>query len=150
MVKQKTIAQLRKEIAIQKKKIAMQKSVSKVISQRQRLSQELFQLKNERLIQTAKKAKKLSGRFSRGILRVGKKVAPVLQKQAKLIRDQQLRDDAIYFGRKKLKTKVKKTKTKSKATTRKIFVQGLGIVTQEIPRTEKRKKSRKKSRKKRR
>lgn len=135
----KTIAQLRKEIAIQKKKIAKQK-----------LSQELFQLKNERLIQTAKKAKRLSGKFSREILRVGKKVAPVLQKQARLIRDQQLRDDAIYFGRKKLKTKVKKRKTKSKPTTRKIFVQGLGIVTQEIPRTEKRKKSRKKSRKKRR
>lgn len=112
--KQKTIAQLKREIAIQRKKVDKQRLLSAKISERQKLSQELFQLKNQGLIQAGKKAKRLSGRFGRGILRVGKKVAPVLSKQARLIRDQQLRDDAIVRRLAK-GTKPKKKKTKKKS-----------------------------------
>ncbi len=122
VIKTKTIRQLKREIKIQKKKIAKQQTISGIISEKQKLSQELFQLKNQRLIEAGKKAKRLSGRFGRGILRVGKKIAPVVKKQARLIRDQQLRDDAIARR----------------------------VSPKTIPKPKKRKKSRKRSRRKRR
>lgn len=119
LLQTKTIAQLKREIASQKEKIAKQRSVTKVISERQKLSRELFELKNQRLIQAGKKAKRLSGRFGRGILRVGKKVAPVVKKQVRLIRDQQLRDDAIARRLdKKTKPKTPRRKKASKKTRR--------------------------------
>ncbi len=117
--KQKTIAQLKREIAIQKKRIAKQQTISGVISEKQKLSSELFQLKNQRLIQAGSKARRLSGRFGRGILRVGKKVAPILQKQAQLIRDQNLRDDAIVRRLSKRTTPKPKKRKKTKTRTRK-------------------------------
>ena len=55
----------------------------------------MFELRNRKLIEAGKKAKRLSGRFGRGLLIAGKKAAPILQKQARLIREQQLRDEAI-------------------------------------------------------
>ena len=113
--KQKSIAQLKREIAEQRRKIAKQKTISGVISQRQRLSQELFQLRNQRFIQAGEKAKRLSKRFGRKLLNVGRVVDPVLKKQARLIRDQQLRDDAIIrFGVRKLSKKKPRRKSKRK------------------------------------
>jgi len=111
--RQKSITQLRREIALQRKRIAKQQSISSAISEREKLSRELFELKNRGLIQAGSKAKRLSARFGRGLLRVGKKVAPVLQKQARLIRDQQLRDDAIT--RRLSKKTIPKTKRRKKS-----------------------------------
>lgn len=95
MVRQKSISQLRREVAQQRKRISKQQVLSESIKERQILSKELFELKNRRLIELGGKAKRLSRKFGRGILRTGKKIAPILKKQARLIRDQQLRDDAI-------------------------------------------------------
>lgn len=95
VIKQKTIAQLRREIASQRKRIGKEQSVSQALAERNRLSRELFELKNRRLLKAGSKARRLSKRFGRGLLKVGRIVGPKLQKQARLIREQQLRDDAI-------------------------------------------------------
>ncbi len=109
-----TIAEIRKEIAEQRKRIAKEETVSKAIAEREKLSSELFKLKNRKLIGAGAKAKRLSGKFGKALLKVGKKVAPVVQKQAKLIREQQLRDDAILRARSK--------KSGKRITTVKTFV----------------------------
>jgi len=119
VTKRKTIAQLKREIASQRRRIAKEQLLSEQIGERQKLSKELFELRNRQLIQAGGKAKRLSARFGRGILRVGKKVAPVLQKQARLIREQQLRDDAIARRLSKgTKPKTSKRKKTSKKTRR--------------------------------
>ena len=110
----KTIAQLQREIASQRKRIAKEQGMSKAIYERQELSRELFKLKNRKLIGTGAKAKRLSKRFGKGLVKTGKTIAPVIQKQAKLIRDQQLRDDAIERARSKsIRKSNKKSKNKS-------------------------------------
>lgn len=119
--KAKSITQLKREIALQRKRIAKQQSISSIVQERNKLSAELFQLKNQQLIQAGKKARRLSGRLGRGLLKVGRKVAPVLQKQARLIRDQQLRDDALArrvtpktISKPKRRKRSKKSKKKSR------------------------------------
>jgi len=97
----KTIEQLKREIAEQRKRIDKESTTSKLIGERQKLSRQLFQLRNRKLIGARAKAKRLSKRFGKGILKIGKKIAPVIQRQARLIRDQQLRDDKIMLARKK-------------------------------------------------
>ncbi len=107
----KTIAQIRKEIALQKKRLAKETKIIESIAERQRLSRELFALRNRKIIGVGAKAKRLSKKFGKGLLKAGQKAAPVIQKQARLIREQQLRDEAIAKAREK-KTKAK-TPTKS-------------------------------------
>lgn len=104
-IKTKSIAQLKREIAEQQKKISTQELSSTKTSEKIKLQRQLFELKNQRLIQAGKKAKRLSGRFGRGLLAIGKKAVPIVKKQARLIRDQQLRDDAIARRLEKGKTK---------------------------------------------
>lgn len=107
----KTLAQLRREIASHKMKIAKETKYTQVISERQKLNRELLELKHRKLIGAGVKAKRLSKRFGKAILNVGKKAAPIIQKQARLIREQQLRDDAIADARlKKSKRKIKRKK----------------------------------------
>lgn len=110
--KTKSIAQLNKEIADQKNKIGKQQLSSKKTAETIKLQRQLFELKNRRLIEAGKKAKRLSGKFGRSLLRAGKKAAPVVKKQFKLIRQQQLRDDAL--ARKLSKRTKPKTQKKSK------------------------------------
>ena len=110
----KTLAQLRKEIAGYRKQIAKESKLSKSMSERSRLNRELFELKNRKLIGYGKKAKALSGKFGRGILKAGKKAAPLIKKQAGLIRDQQLRDNALDRARSKIKRKSPKRNKKKK------------------------------------
>lgn len=113
LLKPKSIAQLRREIAVQRKRIGKQRVLSEKIAEKQKLSQELFQLKNRQLIEAGGKARRLSKRLGRGLLKVGRIVGPKLQKQARLIREQQLRDDAI--ARRLSKEKVPKLKKRKKS-----------------------------------
>lgn len=136
VIRRKTLAQLRREIAMEKRTIAREGLTTKKLSERTMLKKELFMLKRRKLIATGEKAKRLSGRFGRGILKAGQKIAPVAKKQAKLIRQQQLRDDAIA-RRLSTRTTPKKRKRKVKRVsgpekTRQVFVPGLGLVTQRI------------------
>ena len=110
----KSITQLRKEIAEQRIKISKERSLTRQISERQKLSSELFKLKQRKIISTASKAKRLSRRFGKALLKVGKKVAPVVKKQARLIRDQQLRDDAVARARVKSSKRIKPNKPAKK------------------------------------
>lgn len=116
----KTIEQIKKEIVEQRVRIGKEQNLSKAISERQKLSAELFKLKNRKLIGAGAKAKRLSGKFGKALLKVGRKVAPVVKRQAQLIRDQQLRDDALARARlKKTKIRTPKKRKKSKSLRRK-------------------------------
>ncbi|KKN48499.1 hypothetical protein LCGC14_0651920 [marine sediment metagenome] len=106
------MAQLRREIAAQRRRIVKQQLTPKQISERTTLERELFMLKNQRLIEAGRKAKRLSRRFGRGILKTGEKIAPVIKRQSRLIRQQQLRDDAIQ--RKLAKRRPRKKKKTQK------------------------------------
>ncbi len=105
-----TLKQLQRGIAQEKKKLAKAQAIEAKIIERSKLKQELFQLKHRKAIAGAGKGARLLRKAGKGILSVGKKAAPILKKQARLIRQQQLRDDAI--ARKLAKTK-KPKKTKS-------------------------------------
>lgn len=116
--KAKSVAQLKKEIAEQEKRIAKEELSSKRTAEVIELQSKLFRLKRRKLIGVGAKAKRLSAKFGKGVLATGKKVAPVIKKQAKLIRDQQLRDDAIARVRaKKSKISPKRIKKRRKQTT---------------------------------
>ena len=116
--KKKSIEELKREIVGERKKISGEDVSAKSNAERIKLNKELFELRNRKLIAAGEKAKRLSKRFGRGILKAGqesfKKAAPIIKKQARLIRDQQLRDEAIEIKLSK-KTKIKKPKQKKKS-----------------------------------
>lgn len=113
LIKSKSIAQIRKEIAEQKKRISREGDIAKSIADKQKLSQELFQLKHKKFIGAGAKAKRISKRFGKALLKVGQKAAPIIKKQTRLIREQQLRDDKIASARSKRQKKIiKKSKSK--------------------------------------
>ncbi len=136
MVNRRSVAQLKKEIAEQKKRIAKAQLTSNQIAERNKLRRQLFELRNRRLIEAGRKARRLSSRLGKRILKTGQRIAPVVKKQARLIREQQLRDEAIarkLSGKKISKKRKKKIKRViGSGTTRQIFVPGLGVVTQRI------------------
>ena len=109
----KTIKQLKLEIAEQRKRISKEMNLSKRIYEKQKLSKELFELKHKKLLGAGAKSKRLSRKFGKALLKVGKKTAPIIKKQAQLIRDQQLRDDAIARIRSKKQKKIIKKTRKS-------------------------------------
>ncbi len=131
--KKKSIEDLRKEISEQKKQISKEDIISKNVSEKMKLQRELFELRNRRLIKIAQKAKRLSKRFGKGILKTGQRAAPIIKKQIKLIREQQLRDEAIerrLSKRGKIKSikiprkkKSKKVKSKTKKKSRTIRIE---------------------------
>ena len=126
--KQKSTAQILKEIAEQRKRIAKEEVISKRITEKQKLSQQLFELKQRKLIGAGAKAKRLSAKFGRGLLKAGQKVAPVIQKQARLIREQQLRDDAIMSKREKSSKKLTKRRKKKGRKTKQTPSQFDGLI----------------------
>lgn len=102
----KTIEQLKKEIAEQRARISKEQSFVKKISEREKLSSELFKLKNRKLIGAGAKAKRLSAKFGKRLLKVGQKAGKLALRQGKRIRDQQLRDDALLKARQKRQPKI--------------------------------------------
>jgi hypothetical protein len=107
----KSISQLKREIAEEEKRIIKESKIAKSIAEQQELSKKLFALKHKKLIGSGAKAKRISKKFGKSLLKVGKRAGPIIQKQAKLIRQQQLRDEKIADARfKKQKKIIKKTK----------------------------------------
>jgi hypothetical protein len=118
-----TLKEIQRQIAKEKKKIQKEDNLAKKLKEKRKAQAELIMLKNRKAIAAGKKAKAISGRFGRALLRtgskVGKRVGPAIVKQAKLIREQQLRDDARERAllNKTMKSK-NKSKRKPKKTTR--------------------------------
>lgn len=104
-----TIKELQRSIDIEKKKLKKAQAISAKEIEKSKLKKELFQLKHRKGIAGAGKTAKLLRKASKGIIKAGEKAAPILKKQARLIRDQQLRDDAIA---RKLRKKKKPRKKK--------------------------------------
>lgn len=111
-----TIKELEKQIAIESDRVKKLKEKEALENKKRELSRELFRLKNRRAIASA-------GKLAKFLRKTGKAIGPAVRKQAQLIRDQQLRDEAIarrIKGRKpieKPKTRIKKTRTKIKRRT---------------------------------
>ncbi len=114
-----TIKELQRNIDRERKKLKKAQAISAKDIERIKLRKELFQLKHRRGIASAGKGKRLLIKAGKGLVKVGKKAAPILQKQARLIRDQQLRDDAIAR-----KLKKKKTGTTTKTITKLVPIKG--------------------------
>ncbi len=104
MVKNKELKRLRKAIAKEQEKVRETSFISKQAGEKKRLERELFVLRNPKKIETA-------SRIKRGFKILATKSFKGLKKQAKLIRDQQLREDAL--SRKRLKP-IKKKKRRER------------------------------------
>ena len=102
-----TIKQLRKGIAREREKLKKAQDIETKRIEMSKLNVELFKLKHRRVIAASGKGARLLRKAGRGIISIGKKAAPIISKQARLIREQQLRDDAIE--RKLAKGKISKT-----------------------------------------
>jgi len=106
-----SIKELQKSIAIEREKVRKAQEIEAGEIERSKLKKELFQLKHKKALATSGKGIRLLRKAGKGIISAGKKAAPVILKQGKLIRQQQLRDDAI--ARKLAKKKKSKPKKKS-------------------------------------
>ncbi len=107
-----TIKQLQKSIAEEEKKVKKAQGVEAKLIERSQLKKQLFQLKNKTAITSVGKGKRILQQTGRGLLKAGKTIAPIIKKQAQLIRQQQLRDEAIE---KRLKSRRKTSKKITKA-----------------------------------
>lgn len=103
-----TIKQLQRDIARERKKLGKVRGKETLEIEKSKLKKELFMIQHQKAIAGAGKGARLLRKAGRGILKAGKKAAPVIIKQGRLIREQQLRDDAI--ARKLAKTKKPKPK----------------------------------------
>lgn len=136
-----SLDQLKREIAKQRAKITSAEDKENLRLEKIKLEKELKVLKRS---PETKRNIELVSRTARGFKRLAGGAGKALIKQAKLIKEQQLREEG-RLGKKPKKKKGKKKVQSSKG--QKVFVQGLGIVT--VPTMSKKKKSmkRKKRRK---
>ena len=126
-----TIEELKKRIAEERKKVEKAQEIDTAQIERSNLKKELFQLKQRKLILASAKGRRLLKRAGRGLLRAGRAAAPIVKKQVKLIREQQLRDEAIERRLskrikptgKKIPRKKKSKKVKSKKKSRTIRIE---------------------------
>lgn len=122
-----TIEELKKSIVEERKKVKKSQKIDTARIEKIRLRKELFQLKQRKLIIASAKGRRLLKRAGKGLLKAGRAAAPIVKKQVKLIREQQLRDEAIerrLSKRSKIKSikiprkkKSKKVKSKKKSRT---------------------------------
>ena len=85
-----SIKELQKSIAEEKVKLKKAQSFESKEIERSKLKKELFMLQHKKAIATGGKGARLLRKAGRGILKASKKVAPVIIKQGRLIREQQL------------------------------------------------------------
>ena len=105
-----TLEKLRRDIAKEKEKIRKRKAFIASEEEKKKLAKELDLLKNP----SAMKNRELAQRTLRGLKIIGKKTFKVASKQAKLIRDQQLRDEAKFKSQRgKATKKIKKRRSKT-------------------------------------
>ena len=109
-----TIKELQKDISEEKKKLIKAKEKEILSIKRSQLRQELFKLKHRKAIAAKGKAERILTKAGKGIIKVGKTAIPIIQKQARLIREQQLRDDALERKLKQGKKEVSKKSKKKK------------------------------------
>lgn len=103
-----SIKELQKSIAEEKLKVKRARTIQNKQIEESKLKKELFMLQHQKAIAGAGKGARLLRKAGKGILKAGKIIAPKIVKQGRLIREQQLRDDAIarkLAKRKKIKPK---------------------------------------------
>jgi len=109
-----SIEQLQKSIAAEKARIKKAQDKDALQIEKSKLKKQLFELRKPKPSPTKLKAMGILKRTGRGLKVIGGKATPIIKKQARLIREQQLRDDAIQRKlAKRKKPKMKKMKTSS-------------------------------------
>ena len=103
-----SIKQLQKSIAKEREKIKRIGERKSLISKKGELKSELFRLQNPP--KEPSKLQRLLKKGGKGLVGFGKMIGPKIRKQAKLIRDQQLRDDALARRSKEKRKIIKKRK----------------------------------------
>jgi len=120
--KMATLKELQKKIALQEAKNRVARKLQSDKDTIRGAKEKLRNLKFGPAKSRGKKLKALSKRFGKGLLKtgknIGKKVGPAIIKQAKLIKEQQLRDDALEKARLRTKPPVRTSK-RSKSKVRK-------------------------------
>ena len=106
-----TIKELQRSIAKERGELKKAQVMGAKQIEKSKLSKELFQLKHRKALATSGKAARLLRRAGQGIFKAGKKAAPIIQKQARLIRQQQLRDEALERSLKKKRKPIIKKKS---------------------------------------
>ena len=116
MGKTKSLAQIRKQIGIQKAKIAKQKARDRLEDERVAAEREL------RILSRSSSTKRniiLARRTFKGFKRIAKAGAKIGAKQIKLIKDQQIRDDAVSRNIQRKRAKVMRGIKKTRGTVKK-------------------------------
>ena len=109
-----TTTQLKKQIASQKAKLAEVARKRKLALEKQSLQLELIRLRNQGKINFAKKGGRIIKRSGQFLAKQVKRAAPLVQKQGRLIREQQLRDDALERRATRIAKKRPKVKSRKK------------------------------------
>ena len=123
-----TLEELKKSISEERKKVKKAQAGEALEIERSRLKKELFDLKHRKAIAVRGKGFRLLRKASKGLFKAGKLATPIVKKQIKLIREQQLRDEAIErrLSKGKIakpkKKKFKKVKSKVKKKSRSITI----------------------------
>lgn len=115
-----TLKELQIKLAKERKKAGVEERIAMERKKIRKAQADIILAKHRKAISVGKKARAISGRFGRALLktgtRAGRKIGPAIVKQARLIREQQLRDDArerILSRKSTKKTKKRKSKRKT-------------------------------------
>ena len=110
-----TLEELKKSIREERTKVKKAQIGEALEIKRSRLKKELFDLKHRKALAVRGKSFRLLKKAGKGLFKAGKLATPVIKKQIKLIREQQLRDEAIEKRlSERIKVKTKKPKKKFK------------------------------------
>lgn len=90
-----SIKELQRDIAKEQREIKKVRVIQHKEIEKSKLKKELFMLQHRKALAAGGKGARLLRRAGRGIFKAGKKATPILKKQARLIREQGLRDDAL-------------------------------------------------------
>ncbi len=127
-----TLKQLQSQLEKERQRVRREEDKQALILKKEELQSQLFKLKHRKPILAGKKGVRILKKGGQFILKGAKKAAPVIKKQVRLIREQQLRDDALERQRLKQlakqkvkplkKIKVKKISKKPKPTSEDIGI----------------------------
>lgn len=114
-----SIKELQRNIAEEREKLKKAQAIEAKQIEKSSLQKELFRLRHRKALAARGKGARLLRKAGKGILKASKKAIPILKKQARLIRQQQLRDDALEKVLKKKGIKIKPKRKKIKPITKK-------------------------------
>ncbi len=115
---------LEERLAARQKKVLEQKRRELERLEKAKLRSDILKLRTRNIAKAGRKSQKFFKEAGKVVSKQVKKATPIVKKQIKLIREQQLRDEAIERQQRK-----KAGRTKKKVVPKKSLKQDLGIFT---------------------